>query len=123
MTEIKMQRQWADSSDIWETDPLDGNGQPILYWWEDMRPAEVRGLVQEVYARGYSRGIKDWQPHESPGRTEYVARVEEELKISGEVLVRWRKALEEILNIARSRDDSTELDQITVACLKALEKK
>lgn len=37
-----------------EADPQDGLG-PICYWWEDMRPREVRWLIMEVYDRGRQR--------------------------------------------------------------------
>lgn len=40
----------TDDDDIWAVDPQDGEGF-IIYWWDDMRPREVRQLVIEVYER------------------------------------------------------------------------
>lgn len=42
---------WLDHPASDATDPQDG-GEPIKYWWKDMRPAEVCELVKRVYERG-----------------------------------------------------------------------
>ena len=42
---------WTDSEDYDEITPDDG-GEPITYWWEDMRPREVRQLVIDAHERG-----------------------------------------------------------------------
>lgn len=47
---------WQDDWDNHETTPNDGSW-PICFWWEDMRPNELRILIQGVYERGYERGL------------------------------------------------------------------
>ena len=42
---------WEDHPASDATDPMDG-GEPFVYWWEDMRPQEVRELVKQAYERG-----------------------------------------------------------------------
>ena len=42
---------WHDDFENDTADPRDG-GEPFVYWWEDMRPQEVRELVKQAYARG-----------------------------------------------------------------------
>jgi hypothetical protein len=50
---------WEDHPASDATDPVDG-GEPIVYWWEDMRPAEVCELVKRAYARGVARGAREF---------------------------------------------------------------
>lgn len=53
-----MMIEWVADYDNDTTDPQDG-GEPFTYWWEDMRPREVKALVQRAYERGYERGLKE----------------------------------------------------------------
>ena len=39
-------------------DPNDG-GEPICFWWEDMRPREIAQLVKYAYERGVTRSTAD----------------------------------------------------------------
>jgi hypothetical protein len=50
---------WEDHPASDATDPVDG-GEPIVYWWEDMRPAEVCELVKRAYERGVARGAREY---------------------------------------------------------------
>lgn len=45
---------WSNDYENSRIDPLDGS-DPFMYWWEDMRPKEVRELVVEAYKRGMKR--------------------------------------------------------------------
>jgi len=47
---------WIDDYDDDTADPQDGD-EPLRFWWEDMRPREVRDLVKESYERGFNRGV------------------------------------------------------------------
>jgi len=49
---------WEDHPASDATDPMDG-GEPFVYWWEDMRPQEVRELVKRAYERGVARGARE----------------------------------------------------------------
>jgi len=115
MNPIKLQLEMAytDNPDTWEFTPED-NPIPIVYWWDDMRPKEVRQALIDAFERGFRYGVlyknrremssdkideleqaiqflrheneelrnqqKSWQPHEDPGRTAYVVRIERENK-------------------------------------------
>lgn len=48
---------WKDNTDgdfQFDIDPQDGK-EPFRYWWEDMRPREVRDSIKEAYERGMDR--------------------------------------------------------------------
>jgi hypothetical protein len=55
-------RKWY-KSDRWYdwVSPYEDSEDKIrfTYWWEDMKPREVRELVQEAYETGYERGLED----------------------------------------------------------------
>ena len=46
-----MSGDWIDDFELHETTPPEG-GESFCFWWEDMRPREVRLLVQDAYERG-----------------------------------------------------------------------
>lgn len=68
------------------------NGEVFEYWWDDMRPKEVRQLVERAYKAGYDQGFAEWKPHELSDRTTYVAELESELMGAKEEIKRLRKA-------------------------------
>lgn len=45
---------WLENAIESILDPQDG-GEPFYYWWDDMRPKEVRELVMDAYKRGTNR--------------------------------------------------------------------
>jgi hypothetical protein len=64
-----------DDSPVWFIDPQDRMGA-FQYWWEDMRPREVRKLVIEAYEQGkmagnrmYKQTLKEFIDSKRPGYT------------------------------------------------------
>ncbi len=47
--------KWWDSDEEDVTSPTQYGGG-FCYWWEDMRPREVKVLVQKAYESGYAQG-------------------------------------------------------------------
>lgn len=50
--------KWTYDYEKYEMDPDDGD-EPFVFWWEDMRPREVRELIKEAYERGVNAGKKE----------------------------------------------------------------
>jgi hypothetical protein len=44
----------------------DGEFEEMCYWWEDMRPREVKKAILEAYLRGYARGLALPQSTDAP---------------------------------------------------------
>jgi hypothetical protein len=53
-------RWWESIEEDWVS-PYENNKNDIrfTYWWEDMRPHEVKQLIKEAYESGYERGGKE----------------------------------------------------------------
>ncbi len=53
-------RWWESIEEDWIS-PYENSDDDIrfTYWWDDMRPAEVKKLVQDAYKEGYKRGEKE----------------------------------------------------------------
>lgn len=49
--------KYSDNPDTWEFTPEDGP-IPIVYWWEDMRPKEVRQALMDAFERGLRYGLR-----------------------------------------------------------------
>lgn len=55
---MKIELKWEDCDSIedFETTHID-SGATFTYWWDDMRPREVKKEIKEAFLRGVEYGM------------------------------------------------------------------